>query len=198
MSSSPSPSQPGTKRGPIDGTAVFFMVLAAASLAGVWWTKGPERALAAAGAGLWLLTTIAPMIALGLYLGGLARELSDPAKVAPRLGESSGWWGLALASALGAVTPGGPFAAFPIVYALFLAGADVGAVVAYLTGWSILALHRVIIWELPLLGGEFTFLRLMASLPLPILAGALARILAQGPLEVRRPEPIGRTRGDRT
>jgi len=100
-----------------------------------------------------------------------------------------------LATGLGAVTPGGPFAAFPIVYALFLAGADIGAVVAYLTGWSVLALHRVIIWELPLLGPEFAIVRLLASLPLPILAGAIARLLADRFFHVPTPLPKTKSGG---
>lgn len=181
------PPRSSLKSLPIDGSAVFFICLAAVSVAAVAVTKGPEQALAAVGSGLWLLATIAPMIVLGLFLGGLARELADPAKVAPQLGEASGLYGLVLATGLGAVTPGGPFAAFPIVYALFLAGADIGAVVAYLTAWSVLALHRVIVWEIPLLGGEIALVRVLASLPMPILAGLIARAIARGPLAIARP-----------
>lgn len=176
----------------LDGNAIFFIALAAVSVTAVAATKGMATAWQTVQSGLWLLLTIAPMIALGLFLGGLAQELSDPRKIAPQLGESSGWRGLIVAAGLGAITPGGPFAAFPIVYALFLAGADIGAVIAYLTGWSVLALHRVIIWEVPLLGWDFAALRVLASLLLPILAGALARTLARGPLEVTRPEPAKR------
>ena len=97
--------------------------------------------------------------------------------------------GLALATALGAATPGGPFAAFPIVYALALAGADVGAVVAYLTAWSVLGLHRLIIWELPLMGLDFVTARTLASLPLPLVSGLIARLLMRFIPEL----PIGRT-----
>ena len=129
-----------------------------------------------------------PLIALGMMLGGLARELADPKKIAPVLGAQSGWSGLILATGLGAVTPGGPFAAFPIVYALFIAGADIGAVIAYVTAWSVIGIHRVIIWEWPLLGHEFVIVRVLTALPLPILAGALARVLARGPLAIEPPE----------
>jgi uncharacterized membrane protein YraQ (UPF0718 family) len=121
-------------------------------------------------------------------LGGLARELADPKTIAPVLGAQSGWLGLILATALGAITPGGPFAAFPIVYALFLAGADVGAVIAFLTAWSIIGIQRIVTWELPLLGHEFVIIRVVTSLPLPVLVGALARILARGRLAIVRPE----------
>jgi uncharacterized membrane protein YraQ (UPF0718 family) len=172
----------------IDGSMVFFCVLALVSMVLVYALRGPAalgRALLQSGT---LMANVAPLIALGMMLGGLARELADPKRIAPILGAQSGWSGLFLATALGAVTPGGPFAAFPIVYALFIAGADVGAVIAYVTAWSVIGVHRIIIWELPLLGHEFVIVRVLTSLPLPILAGALSRCLAQGPLAIVRPE----------
>lgn len=186
-------STPPAPRRLIDGSVIFFIALAVVSAVAVLSLKGSDALARGVGSGLWLLVTVAPMIVVGLFLGGLTRELADPERVAPLLGARSGWRGLVLATGLGAITPGGPFAAFPIVYALFLAGADAGAVIAYLTAWSVLALHRVIVWEIPLLGPEFALLRTLASLPLPILAGALARILARGPLHIAAiPPPSGR------
>lgn len=162
----------------VDRTTFIFAALAIASATALAAVHTPEVALAAIGDALLLFAMIAPLIVIGLFLGGLVKGLTRPEQIAPWLGAQSGWFGLGLASLLGAVTPGGPFAAFPIVYALFAAGADIGAVVAFLTGWALLALHRVIIWELPLVGAEFVGLRLLVSLPLPILAGVLARKLA--------------------
>lgn len=188
MTTAPEASPPKPRR-LIDGSVIFFIVLAIVSALAVLGLKGWDALARGVGSGLWLLVTVAPMIVVGLFLGGLTRELADPERVAPLLGAKSGWFGLILATGLGAITPGGPFAAFPIVYALFLAGADVGAVIAYLTAWSVLALHRVIVWEIPLLGPEFSLLRTLASLPLPILAGALARILSRGPLHIEAIPP---------
>jgi hypothetical protein len=58
-----------------------------------------------------------------------------------------------------------------------MAGADRGALVAYLTSWSLLGFQRVMVWELPLMGVDFALLRSLANLPLPIIAGLLARWL---------------------
>jgi len=192
---SPTVEAPRPGRPILDGSMKFFIALAIVTGALVYALRGGATLLAAAANALWLMATIAPAIAIGLLLGGLVKELADPEKIAPVLGARSGWRGLVLATGLGALTPGGPFAAFPIVYALFLAGADVGAVIAFITSWSVIALHRVVVWELPLLGVDFTLARVLASLPLPILAGALARLISRGPLEVRppdRPPPGGR------
>ena len=172
----------------IDGSMIFFIALAMVSSILVYLMKGPAALSNALAQALKLFGNVVPLIALGMMLGGLARELADPKKIAPILGAQSGWSGLILATGLGAVTPGGPFAAFPIVYALFIAGADIGAVIAYVTAWSVIGIHRVIIWEWPLLGHEFVIVRVLTALPLPILAGALARLLAHGPLAIDRPE----------
>lgn len=173
-----------------EGASWFFVLLAAVSALLVFWIKGTEALGRAAAQSATLLFTVTPMIVVGLFLGGLVKELSDPKKIAPVLGARSGWKGLVLATALGAVTPGGPFAAFPIVYALALAGADIGAVVTYLTAWSILGLHRIVIWELPLLGPDFALARVLASLPLPLFAGIIARLLIRFLPDL----PIGRAR----
>jgi len=160
-----------------DGASWFFVLLAAVSALLVGLLEGRQALARVAEQSATLLVTVMPMILVGLFLGGLVKELSDPKQIAPVLGARSGWRGLVLATVLGAATPGGPFAAFPIVYALALAGADIGAVITYLTAWSILGLHRIIIWELPLLGPDFALARALASLPLPFAAGCFARLL---------------------
>jgi len=172
----------------MDGAAWFFVALATISAGLLLWIKGLDALIQALNKSMGLLVTVAPMILVGLFLGGLVKEISDPKRIAPVLGAESGWKGLMLATALGAATPGGPFAAFPIVYALSLAGADVGAVITYLTAWSVLGLHRLVIWELSLLSHDFVIARFLASLPLPLIAGLLARAVIRAVPTV----PIGR------
>jgi len=50
-------------------------------------------------------------------------------------------------------------------------------VVAYLTAWSLLALHRLVAWEVPILGARFALLRFAVSILLPILAGLAVRLI---------------------
>ena len=87
------------------------------------------------------------------------------------LGQGSGLKGIALASLLGSLMPGGPIFAFPLAVALFDAGAGTPQLVALLTSWSTLAFHRVLVFELPLMGFGFIVRRLAASAILPIIAG---------------------------
>ncbi len=86
--------------------------------------------------------------------------------------------GLILAAAAGAITPGGPASAFPFLLILAGTGADRGILVSYISGWALLGIQRVIVWDIPFMGIEFSMFRLLISIPLPIIAGMLARHLA--------------------
>lgn len=114
----------------------------------------------------------------GIVIASAISILVPRDKVRGWLGSESGVRGLVIASALGAVMPGGPFASFPLVLALAKAGADIGALIAFLTAWAALSISRLLIWEIPLLGFDFGMLRLISSLPLPLLAGFFARFVA--------------------
>ena len=86
----------------------------------------------------------------------------------------------------GVITPGGPFTSFPIVFALWVAGADIGALVAYIAAWSLIGIYRLVIWEIPMMGMDLSLLRFFVSIPLPILAGFAARWLVKYlPLKVQ-------------
>lgn len=126
-----------------------------------------------------LLVSIMPQLVGGLLIGGLATQLIGRERIAALLGAGSGLRGLAIATLAGALTPGGPFTSFPLVYALWMAGAEAGSLIAYIASWSLLGFARIIVWEIPLLGLEFTWIRIVVSLPLPIVAGLLARRLSR-------------------
>lgn len=117
-----------------------------------------------------LLISVSPVVLLALLLAAYAQTLIPHQWVEARLGQGSGRGGTALACLAGALMPGGPFAAFPVVLVLRQSGAALGTCVAFLTAWSVLGLHRMIIWEIPWLGWRFATLRWLISLPLPWLA----------------------------
>lgn len=135
-----------------------------------------RRALGQAGG---LLLMVIPQLGAGLLIGGLIQQLVDRDRVTKLLGSESGARGLVLSGLAGMMTPGGPFTSFPIVYALWVAGADLGSLVAYVAAWSLIGLNRLIIWEIPFMGFDVSLLRFFVSLPMPLLAGVLARWLVQ-------------------
>jgi uncharacterized membrane protein YraQ (UPF0718 family) len=162
---------------------ISFLVLLALGLAGVFYAQGLEGVKTGVMNGLHLLVEILPIILAAVVIGGYFQSLVPRERVAAMLGDGSGIKGLAIATAAGALTPGGPFASFPLVVALFEAGAGYGAAVAYLTAWTGISLQRAIIWEWPLLGAEITIVRNLVSIPLPIIAGLIARAIAKRFLE---------------
>lgn len=126
-----------------------------------------------------LFLTVVPQLAVGLVIGGLIKQLISKDKITAILGANSGMRGLFIATAAGSLTPGGPFVTFPIVLALWTAGAEAGALVAYITAWALLGVAKLVVWEIPLMGSEFAWIRFLVSMPLPIIAGVLARFLVQ-------------------
>ncbi len=148
----------------------------AAALA-VWLLRGEAafwHALVATGD---LLLTVAPSILGGLMLSAALRQLVPPGALARWMGEESGLRGLLVATAAGMAMPGGPVAAFPVVLVLAQAGADRGALIAFVLAWALNGFQRILVWEWPILGSDFAILRLLCGLPLPVVAGQLARWL---------------------
>jgi hypothetical protein len=64
----------------------------------------------------------------------------------------------------------------PLAAAMLRSGAAPAAVVAFVTAWSLLAVHRLFAWELPILGAPFALTRWGICLLLPVAAGALMRL----------------------
>ena len=161
----------------VDPALLFVAVLAAVSGGLCLYLKGWAGVARAADTFAGLAIQIAPLVVIAVLMAGFIQALVSRERVSRWLGTESGMRGILLASVAGAITPGGPWISFPLVVALSAAGADRGAMVAYITAWTAIAMHRTLVWEIPLMGGEFAFVRVLASLPLPIIAGLIARQL---------------------
>ena len=173
----------------LDRGLLFVIGFALTSAAACYLLRGAEafwRAFESEGG---LVLKVLPTIFGSIMLGALLRVLVPERTVRTWLGEGSGITGLAIATVAGMLVPGGPITSFPLVVALIHAGADIGVCIAFLTSWELLGLMRVIVWEMPFMGGEFVAVRMAASCLLPIVAGALARRL---PIRVTLPEETGR------
>jgi uncharacterized protein len=160
----------------MDGISIFLW-LVALIMGGIAFSR-PERlhwkGLKIAGENI---VVMVPRIAMAIVVAGLFAVILPAELVANWLGRDSGMMGIVVGSLAGGVTPGGPMLSFPIVTILFKAGAGVGPLIAYLTAWSVFALHRLFAYELPMMGARFALLRLASSLALPFLAGILAMFL---------------------
>jgi uncharacterized membrane protein YraQ (UPF0718 family) len=124
-----------------------------------------------------------PRIALAILISGFFSQLVPTELVARWLGQGSGARGILIGSLVGGLTPGGPILCFPIVVVLFKAGASVPSLISFLTAWSVFAVHRMLAYEIPMLGIRFVVIRFMSCALLPPLAGSLAA-LASGVLHI--------------
>lgn len=154
-------------------TLIFMGALALLATAAAYY-----RSPSLAGEGFrtaWRMSlAILPALAIGMVLGGMVQVLLPRELVAAYAGEDSGLTGLIIAAVAGAITPGGPFVAFPLVASLWKAGTAVGPLIAYLSAWSLLGLHRMLIYEIPILGARFVMVRVLTVGLVPILAGFIA------------------------
>ena len=82
-----------------------------------------------------------------------------------------------LAAGAGLLIPAGPVIAFAVAAVFSKAGASTVGLVTFITSWSIFAAHRILIYELPLLGASFFRMRVLSVLLVPILAGVLAMVV---------------------
>ncbi len=123
------------------------------------------------------LRALAPRLPLALIAAECIGRLLPREHVLAVLGPGTGLWGVLFAAVFGGLLPGGPMVAFPLAIALFRAGAGPEAMTALITAWSLFAINRTLLFELPLLGARFTYWRIVACTPLPILAGLLAAAL---------------------
>lgn len=148
------------------GVAVILAVIA-------W--RSPARpmrpALATAGR---QLAVIAPRVLLALLTASFLAQLLPTDIIATWLNPERGFVGLIIAAGLGALIPGGAVIAAPIALLLSKAGAGLPQIMTFLTSWSLLAVHRVLVFEIPMAGWRFTVVRLSSAFAFPFVMGILA------------------------
>jgi uncharacterized membrane protein YraQ (UPF0718 family) len=158
--------------------ALLTMVAVLVALTAIAWTRGGEALVREGmGKGVGLLLEFALILVISFLAAGLATVLVPAEWIQASLGAESGVRGIAIAAGVGVVTPAGPFVAMPLAAVMLRSGAAVGPVVAFLTAWSLLAVHRLIAWEIPIVGAGVALLRYGICLFVPILVGLLARWL---------------------
>lgn len=117
---------------------------------------------------------LVPRMLCALVAAGFISKLIPKEAIASLLGEDAGLLALPVAAAAGLMVPAGPVIAFAIAAVFAKSGASVPALVTFVTAWSIFAAHRILIYELPLLGASFLRLRIVSAMAVPFLAGLLA------------------------
>ena len=162
-----------------DWSTGVITVVAIVAGAFLYLRYGQARFLATLSGDIGLTVYMLPKVLAGCLIGVFVPFLVPRELVSRWVGSESGFVGLVVAYLGALILPGNPLTIFPIASAFMTVGADVGAVVVYITAWSLIGYQRALVWEFPFLGFDFVLWRIIVSLPLPFVAGILARIVAQ-------------------
>ena len=178
------PPQPRRRRA-FDWSTAVIAILAFAAAATVYLRDGRQHFLDVLVSDVSLFGDMLPKVLAGCLIGAFVTLLLPRETVARWVGHESGFTGLLIAAFFGFLLPGGPITIYPVAGAFLVMGADAGAVVAFIVSWTLIGYTRALVWELPFFGADFVIWRMAAALPLPIIAGLLARIAVRAGFQYR-------------
>jgi len=117
---------------------------------------------------------ILPLLFFAFVVAVMVQILLPKELLAKWVGAESGMRGIIIGTIAGGFTPGGPFVSLPVAAGLFRAGASIGTMVAFLTGWSLWAINRLPM-EVGVLGWKLTMIRFASTFFFPPIAGLIAQ-----------------------
>jgi uncharacterized membrane protein YraQ (UPF0718 family) len=161
----------------MDATTLILFAAAAALLVFAFW-RGRDLPLAgvlAGGSNLWRNL---PILLLGFLIAGLVQVLLPKELISRWIGAQAGVKGVLIACAVGGLVPGAPYAVFPLMAALHQAGASLGAVVGFVSAWSLWSVSRLPV-EMALIDPKAALVRYGLTFVVPPIAGLLANALSR-------------------
>ena len=105
--------------------------------------------------GLEQFTIIVPRMICALIAAEFVAMLIPAEVISQFLGDEAGIVAVLVGTLTGLIIPSGPVISFSIAATFANAGASIPAVIAFLTAWSLFSAHRILIYEIPLLGGPW-------------------------------------------
>ena len=130
----------------------------------------PLAGVTAAGRTLWRNLVA---LLLGFLIAGFVQVLVPKELISRWMGAESGAKGILIACVVGGLVPGAPYAVFPLVAMLYKAGAGLGAVVGFISAWSLWSVTRLPL-EIALIDARPALVRYGITFVVPPLAGLLA------------------------
>lgn len=142
----------------------------------IGYRSGQALHMAGLNTALKMLIQVFPILVCSFIMAGMVQVLIPQDVMASWVGEQSGFRGILIGSFAGGLTTGGPFVSLPVASGLFQAGASVGTIVAFLTGWSLWGIARMPL-EVGILGWKLTLVRLACTFIFPPIAGFIAQLI---------------------
>ena len=159
-------------------TTTLVLAAIAIILLAIAYVRGhnlPLAGILAAGRTLWKNLAI---VLLGFLIAGLVQVLVPKELIARWLGTGAGAKGVLLGCVVGGLVPGSPYAVYPIVAGLYRAGASLGAVVGFISAWSLWSVSRLSL-EIALVDPKVALLRYAITFVVPPLAGLVANVVSR-------------------
>ena len=158
-----------------DTTTIVFGLLALIIFL-LLWSRDPSIAKATAQSGLLLFLRHSFLIIFSMLIATMLPTLISREIIVQYLGGASGWRGILMATLLGGLTPGAPYAVVPLIAGLMKQGMSFAPAMSMVCAWGLWSLGRVP-FQAAVLGGRFTLIQVLVSLPLPLIAGFFTELL---------------------
>jgi uncharacterized membrane protein YraQ (UPF0718 family) len=139
--------------------------------------KGQGQHIIGMKSALRMTVQILPLLIFAFIVAGMVQVLVPQEILSEWVGAESGVRGILIGTVAGALAPGGPYVSLPVAAGLLQAGAGVGTMVAFLTGWSLWAFSRLPM-EVGIMGWRFTLIRIASTFFFPPIAGLIAQMIS--------------------
>ena len=156
--------------------ATAIMGLLAVLLVFIGYYRGEGEHILGLKSAMNMTIQILPIVILAFIVAGMVQILVPQELLSKWVGKESGMRGIFIGTLAGALAPGNPYVNLPIAAGLLRSGASVGAMVAFLTGWSLWSFARLPL-EVGIMGWKFTLVRLASTFFFPPIAGLIANRL---------------------
>jgi uncharacterized membrane protein YraQ (UPF0718 family) len=140
------------------------------------WNREGDAHITGLKSALAMTVDILPLLIFAFIVAGMIQVLLPREWLSKWVGAESGLRGILIGTVAGGLSPGGPYVSLPVVAGLLRAGAGIGTMTAFLTGWSLWAVGRLPM-EIGILGWRFTLIRITSTFFFPPLAGIIAQSL---------------------
>ena len=138
--------------------------------------KGEGQHIIGMKSALRMTVQILPLLIFAFIVAGMVQVLVPQQLLSKWVGAESGMRGILIGTVAGALAPGGPYVSLPVAAGLLQAGAGVGTMVAFLTGWSLWAVSHLPM-EVGIMGWKFTLIRIASTFFFPPIAGLIAQVI---------------------
>ena len=126
-----------------------------------------------------MIVSVLPLLIFAFIVAGMVQVLIPQEMLSKWIGKESGFKGIIIGTVAGGLAPGGPYVSLPVAAGFLRAGAGVGTMIAFLTGWSLWAVNRLPM-EIGVLGWRVTLIRIACTFFFPPIAGIIAQLFFSG------------------